>query len=216
MVGVTRRLISARPSRPRRKRPDRYHHGDLRRALIEQAVRTIQAGGVETLTLRDVGRKLGVSRTALYRHYADKAALLAAVAAQGFRLLASELRHAWERGGGGREGFGEMGVAYVRFAIENSSHYRVMFGGFVDAAAVADPELVEARTAAFQLLVDALISQQQEGLVRRDDPLQLARFIWAIVHGITMLVIDGRLGPSVNPEQLTRYAIDRARTGITV
>src|SRR5688572_10252488 len=70
---------------PRRKPVSRYHHGDLRPALLEEAVRTIRKDGVEALTLREAGRRLGVSRTALYRHFADKSALLAAVAREGFQ-----------------------------------------------------------------------------------------------------------------------------------
>ncbi len=79
---------------PARKRADRYHHGDLRRALLQAAVRTIRSHGVDGLTLRGVGSTLGVSRTALYRHFTDKAALLAAVAAEGFRMLREETARA--------------------------------------------------------------------------------------------------------------------------
>ena len=93
-----------RAPRPARKRPDRYHHGDLQRALVQEALRTIQAQGVEGLTLRAVGKALGVSRTALYRHFADKSALLSAVAREGFRTLRLELLAAWTDGGGGRKG----------------------------------------------------------------------------------------------------------------
>src|SRR5229473_3509347 len=100
--------------RRRRKPADQYHHGDLRRSLIEEALRTIQAGGVEHLTLRTVGKRLGVSRTALYRHFSDKQALLAAVGREGFLTLAAALIEAWERNGRGRAGLEAMGVAYVR------------------------------------------------------------------------------------------------------
>ena len=79
-------------ARPARRRPDRYHHGDLRRAMVHEAVRTIQAEGAAALTLRGVGARLGVSRTALYRHFADKQALLDEVAAEGFRMLRAALR----------------------------------------------------------------------------------------------------------------------------
>jgi AcrR family transcriptional regulator len=206
----------ARPARrPVRKRRDRYHHGDLSRALVQETLRTIQAQGVEAVTLRAVGQQLGVSRTALYRHFTDKAALLAAVAREGFRTLRLELSKAWEEGGRGREGFAEMGIAYVRFAVAHPSHYRVMFGGLVHGD-VTDPELSEEAAGAFQVLVDALVAQQQGGLVRQDDPLQLARFIWALVHGIAMLAIDGRLRhQNADPDELTRYAVDRVRTGIS-
>ena len=110
-------MASFPPSAPRESPTDRYHHGDLRRALIEEAVHTIQAKGVDALTLRAVGQKLGVSRTALYRHFADKSALLAAVAAEGFRTLRSQLVAAWEHGGRGVAAFEAMGAAYVRFAV---------------------------------------------------------------------------------------------------
>jgi len=214
-MSPSRALRPVRPSAGSgRKRPDRYHHGDLRRALLEEALRIIQAQGVEELTLRGVGKTLGVSRTALYRHFADKSALLVAVAREGFRTLRLELLEAWEQGGRGREGFEAMGVAYVRFAVAHPSHYRVMFGGFVRTAPT-DPDLLAEASGAFQLLVDALVAQQQAGLVRQDDPPQLARFIWAIVHGIARLAIDCQLrGPHADAETLTRYAMDRVRTGI--
>ena len=209
-----RPMARSRLPRPVRKQPNRYHHGDLRRALLQEAVRTIHAQGVEGLTLRAVGEKLGVSRTALYRHFADKSALLAAVAGEGFRLFRVELLAAWKQGANAREGFEAMGVAYVRFAIRNPSHYRVMFGGFVEVEAT-DPDLVRESTGAFQVLVDALVAQQQQGLVRQEEPQQLARFIWAVVHGVAMLAIDGQLQhQSADPENLTRYAVARLRTGI--
>ena len=208
------RPVRPRPLRPTRKRAGRYHHGDLSRALVQETLRTIQAQGVEAVTLRAVGQKLGVSRTALYRHFADKSALLAAVAREGFRTLRLELLEAWDRGGRGREAFAAMGVAYVRFAVAHPSHYRVMFGGLLRDDGT-DPELSKEASGAFQALVDALIAQQEVGLVRRDDPLQLATFIWALVHGVAMLAIDGRLRhQKADSEELTRYAVDRVRTGI--
>ena len=97
-------MCATKAGRPRRKRAGQYHHGDLRRALIEQALRTIDAAGAEGLTLRGVGAALGVSRTALYRHFADKEALLAAVAREGFRLLREGLLEAWEKDGRGPRG----------------------------------------------------------------------------------------------------------------
>jgi AcrR family transcriptional regulator len=206
--------MAARTStRPARKRADRYHHGDLRRALLQAAVRTIRTHGVDGLTLRSVGSALGVSRTALYRHFTDKAALLSAVAAEGFRMLRSELERAWNEHGQGREGFEAMGVAYVRFAVEHPSHYRVMFGA--DISEAGNPELAQEGAGAFQVLVDSLAAQQRAGLVRADNPHQMALFVWANVHGIAMLAIDRRLEHQpATVDDLTRYAIDRIRTGI--
>jgi AcrR family transcriptional regulator len=211
---MTGSLAQPRARRPKRKRPGRYHHGDLRRALLDEAVRTIQTHGVQSLTLRTVGERLGVSRTALYRHFADKPALLAAVGREGFRLLRIALTEAWEQHGRGRAGFEAMGIAYVRFAVDHPSHYRVMFGGFIESCE-KDAAFVEEARAAFQVLVDSLIEQQRAGLVRDDDPLLLARFIWSLVHGIAMLVIDGQLlGQDERGEALNRYAVERIREAI--
>jgi AcrR family transcriptional regulator len=197
--------------RPARKRPGRYHHGNLSRALVQEAVRTIQARGLGHVTLRAVGDRLGVSRTALYRHFADKEALLAAVAAEGFRQLESDIRTAWERPGGGREGLAAMGTAYVRFALTHPSHYRVMFGAPLNDHS-PDSELAAAGTAAFQALVNAILLLQGANLMRRDDPLLLSRYIWATVHGVAMLGIDGR----VDAESLISFANDRILTGTAV
>ena len=210
MAGST----ASSPARVTRKRRNSYHHGDLRRALLHEAVRTIQTHGVESLTLRNVGQQLGVSRTALYRHFADKPALLAAVGREGFRLLRLTLTDAWVEHGRGREGFEAMGIAYVRFAAEHPSHYRVMFGGFIESCA-KDAQFVEEARGAFQVLVDSLVEQQGLGLVRRDDPVLQARMIWSMVHGIAMLVIDGQLrGHDERGEALNQYAIERLRDAI--
>jgi AcrR family transcriptional regulator len=186
----------------------------LRRALVEEAARTIQRHGMERLTLREVGRELGVSRTALYRHFADKSALLAAVAAAGFRAFRRSLQDAWEQGGRGVAGFDAMAHAYVHFAVTQPSYYRVMFGGAIGAGS-GDPELVAEGTAAFQVLVEAIVAQQDQGLIGRDDPVQLGRYIWSVVHGIAMLAIDGRFGRApAEVEALVAFSVRHIREGI--
>jgi AcrR family transcriptional regulator len=178
-----------------------YHHGDLRRALLDEALRTIQTHGVEQLTLRTVGERLGVSRSALYRHFADKQSLLAAVGKEGFRMLRQAVADAWEQNGRSLVGFQAMGKAYIQFAVAHPSHYRVMFGGFIESAAKDDHFLYEAK-AAFRVLVDALVEQQNAGDIRRDDPVLMGRFVWALFHGTAMLFIDGQL-----PETAQRDSI---------
>jgi AcrR family transcriptional regulator len=191
-----------------------YHHGDLRRALLDEALRTIQMHGVEHLTLRTVGERLGVSRSALYRHFADKQSLLATVGKEGFRKLRQTITDAWEQNGRGRPGFHAMGKAYVQFAVAHPSHYRVMFGGFIESAAKDDHFVAEAR-AAFQVLVDALVEQQNAGDIRKDDPVLMAHFVWAIVHGSAMLVIDGQLPEAAQAGELEDYALERLEASIS-
>jgi AcrR family transcriptional regulator len=196
-----------------RASPRPYHHGNLRRALLDEALAIIRADGVERVTLREIGARLGVSRAALYRHFADKRALLTAVATEGFRALRERLVGAWEEGGRDEAAFRAMGIAYVRFAVDNPSHYRVMFGGFVDTQQ-SDPELVAEGSGAFQALVDALAALQRDGIVRSDDTVLMARYVWALVHGIALLGIDGLLREPGAVDALMEYALERLDTGI--
>lgn len=206
-------MVRSPQSRPRKKPAKPYHHGDLRRALLDEAVRTIQTYGVEHLTLRTVAERLGVSRSALYRHFADKQALLTSVGTEGFRLFRQAIADAWERNGRGRTGFRAMARAYVQFAAEHPSHYRVMFGGFLESA-TKDKAFDGEASAAFQVLVDALVEQQNTGAIRRDEPVLMAHFVWALVHGTAMLVIDGQLPEATQREALEQYAFERLYTSI--
>jgi len=197
-------------ARPRRA----YHHGDLRRALLREAARAIRTDGPDGVTLRDVGRRLGVSRTALYRHFADKSALLAYVAREGFQTFSRELKVAWDAGGGGIAGFQAMGAAYVRFALANQAHYRIMFGRFKDLCS-SDAALAADASASFQVLVDALVSLQRTKTIRAGNPEELGRYIWATMHGVAMLAIDGQLGSDrAAADSLTHFAIARLTTAV--
>ena len=139
-----------------------------------------------------VGSTLGVSRTALYRHFTDKAALLAAVAGRRIPDAARGTGRAWEDGRRGLARIREHGVAYVRFAVAHPSHYRVMFGA--DIAGMRIPSWWKKAPGAFQVLVDALTELQGQDLVRRDDTQPDGALRLGRVHGVAMLAIDGRLG----------------------
>jgi AcrR family transcriptional regulator len=204
-------MAPSKRTAPRTRRP--YHHGNLRRALLDEALATIRAEGVEGLTLREIGARVGVSRTALYRHFADKRALLTAVATEGFHMLRQALRTAWDDGGRGPAAFTAMGAAYIRFAIANPGHYRVMFGRFVEPQP-QDSELVAEAEGAFQALVDALAALQRDGFTRGDDTVLMARYVWAVVHGVATLGIGGQLREPGGVDSLMRYAFERLRAGI--
>ena len=128
-------------------------------------------------------------------------------------MLRQAIADAWERNGRGRVGLQAMGKAYVQFAVEHPSHYRVMFGRFIESAAKDDHFLTEAK-AAFQVLVDALVEQQSAGDIRRDDAVLMGRFVWALVHGTAMLVIDGQLPEAAQREALEQYAFERLYASI--
>src|ERR671924_456746 len=115
---------SAAPAQP----ATRYHHGDLRRALIETALTMVTQEGAWNFTLREVARRAGVSHAAPYNHFADKSALLAEVAALGFQALRREMESAARRPRSSRGALLGIATAYVRFGIEHPAHYRLMFG----------------------------------------------------------------------------------------
>ena len=141
--------------------------------------------------------RLGVSRTALYRHFADKQALLAAVAAEGFRLLRAGLVTAWDKGGRGRPGFEAMGrgLRALRPRPPLALPRDVRERRRCPRTGARRPGSADA----FQALVDALVEQQQQGLVRDDPPLLLALHVWSTVHGVAMLALDGQLKADAPP-----------------
>src|SRR5579864_2690524 len=131
--------MPTQPTRP-------YHHGDLRPALLRAAVEAIGQAGPAAMSLREVARRAGVSHAAAAYHFGDKAGLLTAVAAQGYRILTEELRSARDTG----SGLLEVGVAYVRFAVSHRAHFEVMYRP--ELYRRDDAEVREARAAAAVLL----------------------------------------------------------------
>jgi len=180
--------------RPRgRPRPKQaYHHGNLKAALLDGALALIASRGPEGLTLREVAQRAGVSHAAPYRHFKDKTALLAAVAEEGFGEMCREMAAAATAAGANPlDRFKAIGVAYVRFAVGHPAHFRIMFGPEIPDRS-AFPSLATAAWAAFQMLGDAVSDCQRAGAVRAGDPLEVALPAWAIVHGLSALVIDGQ------------------------
>lgn len=181
------------PTRLERKRRGAYHHGNLEPALVDAALRTIREEGVRALTLRGVGARLGVSRTALYRHFDDKSALLARVASEGFRLLHEALAGAIAQAAAERgDALQAMARAYVRFALENQPHYQTMFGGFLEDWS-RYPDLVRHGEAAFNILVETIRREQQRKRIVPGDPVELAEITWSLTHGIATLAAARQL-----------------------
>jgi AcrR family transcriptional regulator len=173
-------------------RRDSYHHGDLKRALTGAALSLVAEKGPKGFTLTEAARRAGVSAAAPYRHFADKAELLATVAQQGFLELHAELSAAAEAASEPKARVVDLGRAYVRWAVDHPDHYRVMFGAEVTKA--DHPALAVAAEQAFDDLLDAIRKCQSAGLVEGEDPREIAGPLWSLVHGVASLVIGGELG----------------------
>jgi AcrR family transcriptional regulator len=184
---------------PTRSQAGPYHHGDLRQALIEAAVATIEDAGPAAMSLREVARRAGVTHPAATYHFGDKAGLLTAVAAQGYRLLTGALSQAQQD----TADFLEVGVAYVRFAVTHRAYFEVMYRP--ELYHPADPAVTQARAAAAALLYGS----------RHPDTGQLSAGVaaWAMVHGIATLWLNGNLPAQLgdDPEQITRIVASHLR-----
>ncbi|SEB63081.1 TetR/AcrR family transcriptional regulator [Streptomyces sp. TLI_105] len=165
-----------------------YHHGDLRAACLRAARELLEEDGSAGLSLRAVARRAGVSATAPYRHYADREALVSAVAAEGYRELAEHLTAAHPTPST-PDDLAAVATAYVRFALEHPALFRAMF------AEPCDPTSEE------RVAATAAISEYVQGIVRdafpgADDTGALATTVWALVHGLAFLHLDGKLDAS--------------------
>lgn len=162
------------------KRRRSYHHGDLRTAILRAAAELLEKQGIEALSLRDAARRAGVSHNAPYRHFTNRDALLAALAASGFERFREALAAA-ERSGGLRA----RGEAYVRFALANPQHFRLMFGSGLPIS--GDANLREQAMRAFGGLQQAIASH-----AGKEAP-HAAIAAWALVHGLSSLLLDQKL-----------------------
>lgn len=169
-----------------------YHHGDLKRALTSAALSLVAEKGPKGFTLTEAARRAGVSAAAPYRHFADKAELLAAVAEQGFHDLHAALAAAADRASDPKERVVELGRAYVQWAVAHPDHYQVMFGA--ESLKAEQPGVAVAGEQAFGDLLDAITRCQEAGIVADRDPREVAAPLWSLVHGIASLAIGGQLG----------------------
>jgi AcrR family transcriptional regulator len=166
-----------------------YHHGDTRSAAIRAGLQLLEAQGADELSLREIARQVGVSATALYRHFPDKAALLAALADEGLARLAADQRAAADAAGGGPEGFSATGRAYVRFALANPALFRLIFA---KGAKPGAPDWTEHNDAAMRLLMENAAKLVPPGLGEAAARLFALR-AWALVHGLSVLILDGQI-----------------------
>ena len=163
-----------------------YHHGGLRAALIEAGLTLLETRAADDLGLREVARSVGVSPTAIYRHFPDKRALMVALAEEGLARLAVAQRAASEAAGGGVAGFSATGAAYVRFALANPALFRLIFANSGKGDLLAGQPEDEAF--AFLRANATALAKEVGG-----DPQVVALQAWAIAHGLAMLMLDGQV-----------------------
>jgi AcrR family transcriptional regulator len=187
-----------------------YHHGNLQEALLEAAISLVSEVGPAGFTLREVARRAGVSHNAPYRHFRDKDALLAEVAAQGYRELEKAMEQAAGRQADALEALKQAGLAYVSFALRRPEHFTVMF----DATFSKDshPQAAQASENAFSTLMRLVKNCQDKGQIGNGANLDFALLAWTMVHGIAKLAITQRLPYGSHPRILkfARFVIDES------
>lgn len=162
-----------------------YHHGDLRTAALEAGLRLLETRAADDLGLREIARTVGVSATALYRHFPDKKALMTALAGEGLRRLSEAQHEAADRAGGGKAGFAATGAAYVRFALANPALFRLIFANpDMDSSALTHED-----SAMAFLRENARAAAAEHG----GDPDVIAIHAWSCAHGLAMLMLDRQI-----------------------
>ncbi len=169
-----------------------YHHGDLRAALVAGGLELLSDRAADDLSLREVARHVGVSATAVYRHFPDKQALLYAMCREGAEELGRVQVAASQEAGGGRKGFEAAGRAYIYFALGNPALYRLMMA--TKPSEDYFTKDASAMTGAMHLLRNQTAELLPDGASDLDKKVA-ALHCWALVHGISTLILDGLMAP---------------------
>ena len=218
MPRATKRKPPTKPPRAKSRRPS-YRHGNLREALIAEAIRLMEERADASFTLREAAQHIRVSHTAAYRHFPNKGALLAEMARRGFAILAEGLATALAEAKSADDAIARQARAYVRTALEHRAFFRCMFGPRQFGA--AENEAVDASCdACFTLLTRAATRLGEEHRIAASAIPDLSLAIWSMTHGLTSLVLDGQLcetddvGPTKTYERMAETAIRQLLSGL--
>lgn len=181
-----------------------YHHGDLKNTLVAIATQSLVEGGRNAVSLRKVAAQAGVSGTALYRHFENKEALLAEVAAEGFHKLQSALETVLDSSLQPLERFRETGNIYADFALKNPVLYELMFSR--DMLSNKNSIVDKAAEGAYGVLLSIIKNCQEIGLIRSGDIDDQAFSIFAAAHGTIALCAQG--APTFNPDATIERGLD--------
>ncbi len=205
-------LDALRRTVPTRKKPT-YHHGNLKIALKRAALDLVDRHGPKGFTLKEAAQRAGVSVAAPYRHFEDREALLASLAEDGFRELGARLETVSRTASPPKTVLERLGRAYVRFAIDEPSLFRIMFWAELDKDRFSN--LREVSVAAFDTLVRAVRQAQSAGVLaqppRGSDPLAFSIVCWSVVHGMATLHVEGAFAHLEVADDIEKQAVAATR-----
>ena len=165
-----------------------YHHGDLKRVLLEVAIHLLKKEGYQSLSLRKIAKLAGVSQSAPYRHYNDLEELYADIASDGFKLLTTKLKKVKTRYSKyPLLQFRESGIAYVEFAIKNPDLFQIMYGNQILSHSKYE-FLIQSEEEAFLILKNILMECKEQGLIKTNEIEQASMSAWTMVHGLAVLL----------------------------
>lgn len=190
------------------KRP--YHHGDLKRALLDAALELVRTQGAEAFTLREVARRAGVSHNAPYRHFRDRGELLAAVAVEGYERLTQSMVKAAESATTPSDRFLQCGFGFLQFALRYPEHFKVIFD---TPQRYEYPEARVAGERTFGTLLGYIRECQAAGVLPQDDARCLGLTYLGLVQGTAKLAITGRL-PFSEVAEVCRF-FEKASSALT-
>ena len=166
------------------KQPQSFHHGDLKRALMDATLKLVRSVGPRGFTLNEASRLAGVAKSAPYKHFRDKDALLVEIAVLGTQRMEQELRSASGLGGTPRERLLAVGLAYIAFSKQHPDFFAIMFQSGIDKSSYEELDL--AATSVFSI-ADELAKEIEDSLV---EARRLALAVWTMAHGFAMLLSE--------------------------
>ncbi len=184
-----------------------YHHGDLPNALLKAVAEIVEEKGAANVSLREAARRAGVSHSAPAHHFGDKEGMLAAFAERGFEILRREATTALESAAGrsALDRLAAVGAAYVRFAVDHTPYFDVMFRSGIDTPS---HEHLYARAAnALAVLMSAVDDLISEGGYTEVDPRHLTVYFWSLAHGLASLAVDKSMPPGFDELTIEDYIV---------
>lgn len=183
-----------------------YHHGDLAHALLAAGRTLLEEGGPSALNLREIARRVGVSAPSVYHHFPNLEAIAVALAGEGFEQLTGLLRTAPTNERGKLTPAGE---AYISFACENPGLYRLMFGDGFRSDSDSNAAVRAMRQRNYDIVAESLVKRLPATRV----PIS-ALFLWSLVHGLALLLIDGQFDSGANRSEIVQSVLRLAGTGL--